>query len=102
MSYYRLYFRDYEGHFCGCRQFEAPDEAHAIVRADRMCCGLNRELWGERRLLRRWDDGDGDRLSNDLRQTSDAFSEAMRVRRVAETDPVICEVSNPSSPKAAE
>jgi hypothetical protein len=61
MSYYRLYFRDYEGHFCGCRQFEAPDEAHAIVRADRMCCGLNRELWGERRLLRRWDDGDGDR-----------------------------------------
>ena len=40
MSYYRLYFRDYEGHFCGCRQFEAPDEAPAIVRADRMCSGI--------------------------------------------------------------
>src|SRR5688572_502035 len=61
MSYYRLYFRDYEDHFCGCRQFEAPDEAHAILRADRMCCGLNRELWGESRLLRRWDEGAGDR-----------------------------------------
>ena len=59
MSFYRLYFRDYEDHFSGCREFEAPDEAHAIVRADRMCCGLNRELWSENRLLRRWDDGAG-------------------------------------------
>jgi hypothetical protein len=37
MSYYRLYFRDYEGHFCGCRQFEAPDaeEPTACVRDSR-------------------------------------------------------------------
>jgi hypothetical protein len=61
MSFYRLYFRDYEDHFSGCREFEAPDEAHAILRADRMCCGLNRELWAEGRFLRRWDDGADDR-----------------------------------------
>ena len=60
MSFYRLYFRDYEDHFSGCRHFEARDEAQAIVRADRMCCGLNRELWSEDRLLRRWDHGAGD------------------------------------------
>ena len=86
MSYYRLYFRDYEGHFCGCRQFEAPDEAHAIGRADRMCCGLNRELWGGAGFSDGGMKVQATVLSNDLRQTWDAFSEAMRVRRVAETD----------------
>ena len=57
MSNYRLYFRDYEGHFCGCRQFEAPDEALAIERADRMCCDCSRELWSESGLLRQWGGG---------------------------------------------
>jgi hypothetical protein len=70
MSFYRLYFRDYEDHFSGCRQFEAPDEARAIVKADRMCCGLSRELWSDNRLLRRWGDGAGDRLFERLPPTA--------------------------------
>ena len=72
MSFYRLYFRDGGGHFSGCRQFEAPDEAHAIGRADRMCQGLNRELWWESRLLRRWDDGTVDRSYGPGRASSRA------------------------------
>jgi hypothetical protein len=56
MSYYRLYFRDREGHFCGCRQFEAGSDLQAVGRADRMCRGCSRELWCEDSLLRRWDD----------------------------------------------
>jgi hypothetical protein len=60
MSYYRLFFRDDHGHFSGCREFEAPDEAHAMGRADRMCRGLNRELWRDGTFLRRWEDGAGD------------------------------------------
>ena len=61
MSSYRLYFRDRDGHFSGCRQFEAPNDVRAISRADRMARGFNRELWWESRLLRRWDNGGGDR-----------------------------------------
>ena len=57
MSYYRLYFRDREGHFMGVRQFEARSERQAIERADRMCLGLGRELWWENRLLRQWAGG---------------------------------------------
>lgn len=56
MSVYRLYFRDREGHFSGCRQFEAPNDVLAISRADRMARGFSRELWWEGTLLRRWDD----------------------------------------------
>ena len=56
MSYYRLYFRDREGHFCGCRQFEADSDLQAVGRADRMCRGCSRELWCEDSLLKRWDD----------------------------------------------
>jgi hypothetical protein len=59
MSYYRLYFRDGDGHFTGCRQFEALSDPQAISRADRMARGFNRELWWESRLLRRWGDGAG-------------------------------------------
>ena len=57
MSYYRLYFRDDSGDFSGCRKFDAPDEAGAIEQADTMCRGLNRELWWESTLLRRWGEG---------------------------------------------
>ena len=57
MSLYRLYFRDREGHFSGCRQFEARSDMQAICRADRMARGFSRELWGEDRLLRSWGDG---------------------------------------------
>ena len=52
MSYYRLYFRDREGHFSGCRQFQAPSDAQAIGRADRMthlCCREPPEGSGNRR-----------------------------------------------------
>ena len=59
MSYYRLYFRDRDGHFTGCRQFEAPSDVRAISRADRMARGFCRELWWESRLLKRWGDGAG-------------------------------------------
>jgi len=62
-SYYRLYFRDREGHFSGVRHFEAQDEAQAIGRADRMASGFRRELWWENSLLRRWDNGADDRPS---------------------------------------
>ena len=61
MSYYRLYFRDRDGHFTGCRQFEALSDPQAISRADRMARGFNRELWWESRLLRQWGDGAGNR-----------------------------------------
>jgi len=57
VSLYRLYFRDREGHFSGCRQFEAGSDVQAVGRADRMCRGFSRELWWENRLLGRWDDG---------------------------------------------
>ena len=53
---YRLYFRDREGHFSGCRQFEAPSDVRAISRADRMARGFSRELWWEKSLLHRWDE----------------------------------------------
>ena len=59
MSHYRLYFRDSDGHFSGCRQFEALSDVQAISRADRMARGFNRELWWESRLLRQWGDGTG-------------------------------------------
>ena len=59
MSYYRLYFRDREGHFYGVRSFEACSDVQAIGRADRMARGFTRELWGEDSLLRRWDDAGG-------------------------------------------
>ena len=56
MSFYRLYFRDREGHFYGVRQFEARDEVQAIRRAGRMCQGFSRDLWWQDSLLRRWDE----------------------------------------------
>ena len=55
MSFYRLYFRDREGHFSGVREIEAYDEAQAIGRVDRICHGERCELWQENRLLKRWD-----------------------------------------------
>ena len=61
MSFYRLYFRDREGHFSGVREFEAYDEAQAIGRADRICRGDRRELWREEKLLKRWDVGEAGR-----------------------------------------
>ena len=57
VSYYRLYFRDREGHFYGVRQFEAGSDVQAISRADRMARGFQRELWWRDNLLRKWDDG---------------------------------------------
>ena len=57
MSFYRLYFRDRDGHFMGVRQFEARNEAQAVGRADRMCVGVGRELWHDNHLLRQWGDG---------------------------------------------
>jgi len=69
VSFYRLYFRDDGDHFSGCTQFDAPDEARAIERADRMYRGLDRELWWESRLLKRWiSRGAGGVPSNDLAQ----------------------------------
>ena len=66
MSSYRLYFRDRDGHFSGCRQFEAPSDVRAISRADRMARGFNRELWWESRLLRQWGDAHFERPPSDL------------------------------------
>ena len=84
MSYYRLYFRDREGHFSGCRQFQAPSDAQAIGRADRMARGFNRELWWESRLLRQWGDGTGHRHFERRPFELDAFPEGMRVRSGSE------------------
>jgi hypothetical protein len=61
VSHYRLYFRDRDGHFSGCRQLEALSDVQATSRADRMARGFSRELWWESRLFRRWDDGAGNR-----------------------------------------
>jgi hypothetical protein len=55
MSFYRLYFRDSEGHFSGVREIEANDLAQAIGRADRLCRGERCELWLENKLLKRWE-----------------------------------------------
>ena len=59
VSFYRLYFRDREGHVSGVREIEAHDDAQAIGRADRMCRDDRRELWRENSLLRRWEVGSG-------------------------------------------
>jgi hypothetical protein len=70
MSFYRLYFRDRRGHVSGMREIEAPDDAQAIGRVDRMYHGDSRELWRDNNLLRRWDDGVARRsLPTDSRQT---------------------------------
>jgi hypothetical protein len=57
LSFYRLYFRDREGHVSGVREIEAHDDAQAIGRAGRMARGERRELWRENSLLKQWDTG---------------------------------------------
>jgi hypothetical protein len=54
VSFYRLYFRDSDGHFSGMREIEARDDAQAIGRIDRMFRGDRRELWRNEILLGRW------------------------------------------------
>ena len=67
--FFRLYFRDREGHFSGVRHFEAQDEAQAIGRADRMARGFRRELWWENSPLRRWVD-EASEVDKGLRRAS--------------------------------
>jgi hypothetical protein len=63
VSFYRLYFRDRDGHFYGVRQFDARNDAQAIERAGRMARGFSRELWLESRFLKRWGDGVSDGMT---------------------------------------
>jgi hypothetical protein len=55
MLFYRLYFRDREGHIDGVLEIEAHDDAQAVRMADRMCQGEKRELWHDSNLLKQWD-----------------------------------------------
>jgi len=59
VPFYRLYFRDRDGHFSGYREIEAHDEVQAVGRADRMCRGERRELWRNSSLLKQWEFGEG-------------------------------------------
>jgi hypothetical protein len=55
VSFYRLYFRDREGHIGGLIELEARDDAQAVRMADRMGRRQKRELWRDNSLLKRWD-----------------------------------------------
>lgn len=55
MSFYRLYFRDREGHISGVIELEARDDAQAVRMGDRMGRRQKRELWRDNSLLKRWD-----------------------------------------------
>lgn len=63
MLYYRLYFFDrYSGHIDYFREFEAEDDAAAMVLAEGWNDGHPMELWNQERRLKRWDPvpSDGD------------------------------------------
>ena len=56
MLYYRLYYFDrFSGHIDHFREFEAEDDASAIVVAERWSDGHAMELWNRERRLKRWD-----------------------------------------------
>jgi hypothetical protein len=56
MLYYRLYYFDgFSGHIDHFREFEAADDAAAIMAAERWSDGRLMELWNRQRRLKRWD-----------------------------------------------
>jgi hypothetical protein len=56
MLYYRLYYFDrFSGHIDHFREFEAEDDAAALLLADRWANGRAMELWNLERRLKRWD-----------------------------------------------
>jgi hypothetical protein len=58
MVYYRLYFLDrFSGHIDHFREFEAEDDAAALVVAEGWLEGRAMELWNRQRKLKRWDQG---------------------------------------------
>ncbi len=56
MRYYRLYFLDrFSGHIDHFREFEADDDAAAVIVAEGWIDGRPMELWNHDRKLRQWD-----------------------------------------------
>ena len=56
MLYYRLYYFDrFSGHIDHFREFEAENDAAALVLAERWSNGRPMELWNRERRLKRWD-----------------------------------------------
>jgi hypothetical protein len=56
MLYYRLYYFDrFSGHIDHFREFEAKDDAAAVVIAEGWSAGTPMELWNRERQLKRWE-----------------------------------------------
>ena len=56
MLYYRLYYFDrFSGHIDHFREFEAVDDAAAVVIAESWTAGSPMELWNRERRLKRWE-----------------------------------------------
>ena len=56
MLYYRLYYFDrFSGHIDHFREFEAEDDAAAVVIAEGWSGGRPMELWNRERRLKRWE-----------------------------------------------
>lgn len=56
MRYYRLYFLDrFSGHIEHFREFEAEDDAAALVIAEDWRESQPMELWNRHRKLKHWD-----------------------------------------------
>ena len=56
MRYYRLYFLDrFNGHIEHFREFEAEDDAAALVIAEDWRESQPMELWNRHRKLKHWD-----------------------------------------------
>ena len=56
MRYYRLYYFDgFSGHIDHFREFEAQDDAAAILLAERWSDGRAMELWNRERRLKQWE-----------------------------------------------
>ena len=61
MLYYRLYYFDrFSGHIDHFREFEAVDDAAAMVLAEGWSDGRLMELWNRQRWLKRWDSAQPD------------------------------------------
>lgn len=57
MLYYRVYFMDrYSGHIDHFREFEASDDADALMIAESWRNGRPMELWNRHRKLKHWNE----------------------------------------------